>query len=148
VTVTMPIHPLKGLELKLVGMRREPLSRRQTVIAEAHDGGRIELPVDWTDRGAPWVTPRLGGEDVRLCARGLLALARAVDAAVGCKKFDVAAAASSAWSQTEHASKTVAVSSCHRDGGMGGSDTHDATRRARHLGKSASKDAARKRGRR
>lgn len=72
----MPIHPLKGLALKVVGSRREQLSRRLMIIAEVADGEHIELPVDWTDRGAPWPTPKLAGREVRLCARGLLALAR------------------------------------------------------------------------
>jgi hypothetical protein len=76
VTVTMPIHPLKGLELKLVGMRRDHLARQQTLIAEVADGRHIVLPIDWTDRGSPWVCPRVDGKDVRLCSRGLAVLSR------------------------------------------------------------------------
>lgn len=37
----MPIHPLKGLKLKLVGMRRDHLAGCQTVIAEVADGSHI-----------------------------------------------------------------------------------------------------------
>ena len=81
----MPIHPLKGLELKLVGLRRDHVARRQTVIAEVADGSHIVLPIEWTDRGMPWMAPRLGGRDIRLCARGLLSLARAVETALGQK---------------------------------------------------------------
>ena len=66
VTVTMPIHPLKGLALTLIGTRREHRSRRQTLIAEAPLGGHIVLPVEWTDRGPPWVALEVNGRDEAL----------------------------------------------------------------------------------
>lgn len=92
----MPIHPLKGLKLKLVGMRRDHLAGCQTVIAEVADGSHIVLPIDWTDRGRPWVAPRLADRDVLLSADGLLSLARAVETALN-QKLVPAQKASSAW---------------------------------------------------
>jgi len=143
----MPIHPLKGMALAVVRTRREQLSRRQTVVAEVADGGHIELPVDWTDRGAPWVTPRLAGREVKLCARGLLALARAVDAALG-QKVGPLASGCSACAEAESTSQTAEASGRHLAGGVGRTDFDDATRRARHVGKLAAQDAGFKRGRR
>jgi hypothetical protein len=101
VTVTMPIHPLKGLALKLVGIQRDHLARRQMVIAEVADGSHIVLPIDWTDRGTPWVVPRLRGRDVRLSEGGLLSLARAVETALR-QKLGPSQEASSAWTEAEH----------------------------------------------
>jgi len=78
----MPVHALKGLKLDLVRTQRDHLARRQTLIAEVPGGGRIVLPIEWTDRGPPWTTPTVDGTEVRLSARGLLALALAVDTAL------------------------------------------------------------------
>jgi hypothetical protein len=146
VTVTMPIHPLNGLELKLVGMRLDHLARRQTLIAEVADGSHIVLPVDWTDRGSPWVAPKLGGRDVRLCARGLLALARAIETGLR-QKLGPSPKTCSAFTEAEHASKSD-VSSRDQAGCVGGPDVDDAARPARRVGKSAAQGAQRKRGRR
>lgn len=144
VTVTMPIHPLRGLKLKLLGLRRDHLTRRQTLIAEAADGSQLVLPVEWTDRGAPWAVPTLRGKPVRLCAHGLLLVGRAVATAL-CRKLDPPPQACSAWPQAEHAEQRD-VSCRDRAGRLGMPDTSDAARPARGVGKSAAQDAQRRRG--
>jgi hypothetical protein len=130
-----------------VGSRREQLSRRQMIIAEVADGGHIELPVDWTDRGAPWTTPKVDGREVRLGARGLLALSQAVDTALR-QKLGPLSPPSAALTEAEHTSKTGDVW-CHgRTRGVGGPDADNAARCARHVGKSLAQDGSVKRGRR
>lgn len=140
----MPIHALHGRELKLVRLRRDHGTRRQTVIAEVGDGSHIVLPIDWTDRGAPWATPRLGGRDVKLCARGMLLLGKAVATAL-CQELGHSPRPSSAWTEAEPADKTD-ISYCDPGGGVDGSLPGDAARPARRVGKSAPQNARRTRG--
>lgn len=142
----MPIHPLKGLELKLVGMRRDHLARRLTLIAEVADGSHIVLPIDWTDRGTPWACPRVNGKDVRLCVRGLTAMGRAVETALG-QKLGPLPQGCSAWSEADHVEQSE-VSCRDRTGRVGGPDASDAAQSARRLGESAAQDDQRKRGHR
>jgi hypothetical protein len=143
----MPVHPLKGFKLDILRARRDHLARRQTFIAELPGGAHIVLPVEWTDRGPPWVTPTIDGKEVRLSARGLLALARAVDTALR-QKLDNCPQSSPASTQAEYASKNVDVSSRGRDRGVDGTDADDAARSAGGVGKPSAQDALPKRGRR
>jgi hypothetical protein len=101
----MPIHPLKGLELKLVGMRRDHLARQQTLLAEVEDGSHIVLPINWTDRGSPWVCPRIDGKDVKLCSRGLTSLGQAVETALR-QKLGPPSQACPAYGEAEHAEQS------------------------------------------
>jgi hypothetical protein len=132
--VTMPIHPLRGVELKLIRMQHDHLAQRQIVIAEVEDGSHIVLPIDWTDRGAPWVTPRVGRRDVKLCAHGLLLLAGALEAAS--IKLGPSPDEPRACGEAEHSIK-MDVSCRDRSGRVGGPDAHDTARPARRVGDSA-----------
>ena len=143
----MPVHALKGLKLDLVRTQRDHLARRQTLIAEVPGGGRIVLPIEWTDRGPPWTTPTMDGTEVRLSARGLLALALAVDTALR-QKLGHLSPSCSASMEAEHASRSADVTSNEHAGAVGGADANDAARCARCVGKSAAQDASPKRGRR
>jgi hypothetical protein len=144
----MPVHPLKGAKLVVVRVQCERLARSQRVIVEApgEGAGHFVLPIEWTDRGPPWATPVVDGKEVRLSARGLLALVQAVDAALR-QEVGPFVTASSASPEAERASKTAHGPSGH-DGGLGGSDADDTARSARRMGKPGAQDAARKRGRR
>jgi hypothetical protein len=147
VTITMPVHPLLGIELELVRTCRDHLARRDMLIAEVPGGRRLVLPVEWTDRGAPWVTPTVDGREVRLSARGLLALACAVDAA--CRDGAGASApASSVLAEAPQPSEDPHVSSRKRTPDVDGTDARDAARSAGRVGKPDAQDAPAKRGRR
>jgi hypothetical protein len=137
----MPVHPLVGVKLELVRLRRDHRARRDTLIAEVPGGGRIVLPVEWTDRGAPWATPTVDGREVRLCARGLLALARAVDAA---RRQEVGhhAAASSASAEAPQPSEDSDVSSRECSPDVGGADAGNAARSAGRMGEPDAQDAS------
>lgn len=78
--VTVPIHPLHGVELRVVRIERSSQDGRRYVVVEHVRGEALRLPIEWTDRGPPWVPPQVDGRPVRLGARGLLRLADAVDA--------------------------------------------------------------------
>ena len=77
----MPIHPLNGVELPVVHFERDHQHGRRYVVVEHPRGGTLRLPIEWTDRGPPWVPPQVDGRPVRLAASGLLRLANAVHAA-------------------------------------------------------------------
>lgn len=142
----MPVHPLKGVKLVVLRVQRDHLARSHTVIVEAPAPceGRLVLPIEWTDRGPPWATPLVDGKEVRLCARGLLAMARAVEVALrqGVGPF---APSSTASAEAERASKNAEGCSGH-DRDLGGPDADDATRSARRVGKPGAQDPARERG--
>ena len=142
----MPVHPLLGIKLELVRTRRDHVARRDTLIAEVPGGGRLVLPVEWTDRGTPWATPMVDGREVRLCARGLLALARAVDAAHR-KEVGQFLVASSASAKAPQPSEDPDVSSRKRTPDMGRTDAGDAARSAGRVGEPDAQDASAKRGR-
>ena len=81
VTVTLPIHPLKGVELPVARFIRSQDGRRYVDVE--HPAGRyMRLPLEWTDRSPPLVPPSVGGRDVRLSVPALLKLAQAVQAAL------------------------------------------------------------------
>ena len=80
-TITLPVHPLKGILLPMIRAVRGQDGRRY-VDAEHPQGGFFRLPVEWTDRAAPWIAPRLHGREVLLDVRSLLELACAVRTAL------------------------------------------------------------------
>ena len=82
----MPVHPFVGMRLPLVRLEKDETGRRYLLL-EHSTAGVIRLPVEWTDRAAPWVSPRAQGRDVRLDLRGLLKLAAACAVALG-RKLD------------------------------------------------------------
>lgn len=144
----MPIHPLRGLELRLVKLRRDHTAQRQTLIAELADGSHMVLPVDWTDRGKPWGSPRHGGVEVKLCGRGLLRMARAVETALAQKRA-ASTPGRSAWKEAEPTETNDEARGAPRTGCVGGAVVDDTTQRARRVGKSVAQDETRwKRGRR
>jgi hypothetical protein len=72
----MPVHPLVGQSLRVV---RWGHNRRNPYVEVERRGGRsLRVPLDWTDRGAPWVVPALGGSPVKLDPLGLCRLAHRV----------------------------------------------------------------------
>ncbi len=81
VTVTLPIHPLKGMELPVARFIRSQDGRRY-VDVEHPPGQYMRLPLEWTDRSSPLVPPSVGGREVRLSVPALLKLAQAVQAAL------------------------------------------------------------------
>lgn len=143
----MPVHPLKGQRLNLIRMRRDHFARCETVIAETPGGGRIVLPVEWTDRGPPWVTPTIDGTEVRLGAQGLLALSYAVDAIVR-QEVGPSAPLSSGSPEAKCARKDGDVSSRDPGGRVGRADAGHATRSARRVGQRVAQDASSRRGHR
>jgi hypothetical protein len=84
VTVTLPVHALAGKKLPVVHLMRGDDGRRY-VLAEHPGGWSIRLPIEWTDRAPPSPAPRVRDREVRVDARGLLALAAAVG--VACEKL-------------------------------------------------------------
>jgi hypothetical protein len=81
VTVTLPIHPLKGVALPVARFIRSQDGRRY-VDVEHPPGQYMRLPLEWTDRSPPLVPPSVGGREVRLSVPALLELAQAVQAAL------------------------------------------------------------------
>lgn len=77
VRVCMPIHPLNGLQLRVVRTERDRHGR-QWITVEHPAGCWLRLPATWTDRGAPPPPPQIGGRVVRLSITGLIRLGRAV----------------------------------------------------------------------
>jgi hypothetical protein len=58
------------------------------VDVEHPDGGPFRVPLEWTDRAAPWVVLQINGRDVRLAVAGLQRLAMAVEAALDVRHDD------------------------------------------------------------
>jgi hypothetical protein len=143
--VTMPVHPLKGLQLELLRTRYDHRVRRQMLLAQLPDGGRILLPLDWTDRGQPWVAPMVDGQEVKLCPRGLLALSRAVDAAQR-KEVGPLSSPCSGSEEVKQAPRSADGSSRDHGGGVGGANVSNAARSRRRVGKPGAQDASAKRG--
>jgi hypothetical protein len=52
VTVTLPIHPLRGISLRVVRCVDGP-GRERYIDAEDPAGRGLRLPLEWTDRGQP-----------------------------------------------------------------------------------------------
>ena len=80
-TVTLPIHPLKGVALPVARFIRSQDGRRY-VDVEHPPGRYMRLPLEWTDRSPPLVPPSIGGREVRLSVPALLKLAQVVQAAL------------------------------------------------------------------
>ena len=80
-TITLAIHPLAGKKLQVVAVVREQ-GRPRYVHVELPDRRTLRVPIEWTDRAEPRAVPLCDGREVRLCARGLLELSRAVAAAL------------------------------------------------------------------
>jgi len=76
----MPIHPLSGALVSVVRFERNYQHGGRYVVIDGPRGGALRLPIEWTDRGPPWVPPVVDGRPVRLAVRGLLLLARMVEA--------------------------------------------------------------------
>jgi len=83
ITITFPIHPLLGAKLVLLGVGRWIGRGRRFADVEHPAGGRLRVPLDWTDRGRPWTSPHVNGRPVRLAVGGLLEIAGALDVALG-----------------------------------------------------------------
>jgi hypothetical protein len=81
VTVTLAIHPLVGKKLRVAATVRD-LGLLRYVNVECPDGRTLRLPLEWTDRAEPRAAPLCDGREVRLSARGLLELSRAVATAL------------------------------------------------------------------
>lgn len=75
--MTLPIHPLRGVPLRLVQIRNGP-GREPMVLIEHPPGETMWLPVRWTDRGQP----ASGSSSARATARALLQVARTTRALI------------------------------------------------------------------
>ena len=73
----MAIHPLRGIPLQVVYMKRNHLGQR-FVVVEVPQGNRLVLPVAWTDLVPPVTPVSVGGLPVRLLLESLVKLAQAV----------------------------------------------------------------------
>lgn len=80
VTVTLPIHPLRGKQLAVFRWENGPGGRYALV--EHPPGRRTRLPEAWTDRGGIWGAPRVAGREVLLSFQGLLDVSRAIHVAL------------------------------------------------------------------
>ena len=73
VTITLPIHPLRG--------RSFPLVQRyghDQVLVESAPGVHLRLPASWTDLRPRLEPPTIDGHEVRLDARAMQDLAHLV----------------------------------------------------------------------
>jgi hypothetical protein len=81
VTITLPVHPLKGVALPVYRFIRSQDGRRYVDVE--HPAGRyMRLPLEWTDRAPPFVPPSIDGRAARLSVAALLELASAVHVAL------------------------------------------------------------------
>lgn len=78
VTVTMPIHPMEGAQLDVISVvqRRDG---RSGVLVELADHTTLLLPLEWTDRSAPFVAPVVHGQAVRVSFQSLQRLSRGLE---------------------------------------------------------------------
>jgi hypothetical protein len=79
VTITLPVHPFRGCALPIVRCGHERDGRCYIDVEHPY-GGSLRLPIEWTDRSAPLVPARVNGRELKLDARDLLRLARALEA--------------------------------------------------------------------
>lgn len=75
--MTLPVHPLKGAELRVVRWRRARDGRRHVEV-EHPRGWIVSLPVSWTDAGIPTGLAEKDGALVKLAPEALLDLVCAV----------------------------------------------------------------------
>jgi len=89
VTITMPVHPLRGETLALVRVERDRNSGCRYVLAETPEGRRLRIPESWTDR-CVFVGPhQIDGREAKLVLSGLLCLADAVADMGKCRNIDI-----------------------------------------------------------
>jgi hypothetical protein len=107
VTVTMPIHPLFGRRLRVF---RYGGSRSGTkyLIVEYPPGRRLRFPEAWTDRVVSLPVPTVSGRTVRLAAKALLRLSRAVAVSLG-EKVDKGERGETLVVEAEHRSSHAAA---------------------------------------
>ena len=80
-TITLPTHPLQGVQLPFIRTARSQDGRRY-IDVEYPPGWCMRLPIEWTDRSSPQVPPSIDGREVRLGISDLLKLADAVEVAL------------------------------------------------------------------
>lgn len=77
--MTLPIHPLKGQQLRVVRWKGSPDGQRYVEVE--HPGGWVaSLPVLWTDAALPCASCEKDGALLKLSPEALLELAKAVRA--------------------------------------------------------------------
>ncbi|MFY0583894.1 DUF5953 family protein [Cystobacter fuscus] len=143
VTVTLPAHPLKGMELPVVRFIRSQEGRRY-VDVEHPPGQYMRLPLEWTDRSPPFVPPSVGGREVRLSIPALLELASAVQVALGRTQGPSATPLAPVGPTLIHAN----VSFPEIRPPVGGTAHGAKAATARHVGRPAAQGAARRNRRR
>jgi hypothetical protein len=136
VTVTLPIHPLRGRRLILVRTLRAQ-DGQQYVDVEHPEGWHLRLPVEWTDRAPPLVPPRVGGKQVHLTLAGLLKAAAAVEEALSRKPVPPAPHPPAAGPNFTHARHSKPRPT------LGGHTTRRAKQGARRPGDAAAQGPAR-----
>jgi hypothetical protein len=127
ITVTLPIHPLRGKQLAVFRWENGPGGRYALV--EYPPGRRTRLPEAWTDRGAGWCAPQVRGREVLLSSQGLLEMSRAILIALqaeglerGVGKLDSAAVESTLGTVTEHTVSHVQTSTAASSATLDGPD--------------------------
>ena len=143
VTVTLPVHPLKGVKLPVTRFIRSQDGRRY-VDVEHPPGQYMRLPVEWTDRSPPLVPPSVEGRAVRLSVPALLELAGAVQVALGRTHGPSATPLAPGGATLTHASMSLP----EIRPAVGGIAHGGKTATARHVGRPAAQGAARRNRRR
>jgi hypothetical protein len=82
----MPIHPLCGQQLRLMGPGVVQAGTRYLIV-EHPKGRRYRIPEAWSDRVVTLPAPTVSGQTVRLAAKALLRLSQAVAASLD-RKLD------------------------------------------------------------
>jgi hypothetical protein len=121
---------------------------REQVDAEHPRGWTIRLPVEWTDRAAPASPPCLNGQEVRLAARGLLELGRAIRVAMdaldpGVTVPNTPAAGTAEAGQKGDPNDGSPEGRAGRESRMGSTVNDSATRGARRVGYARAQDPPR-----
>ena len=82
--VIMPIHPLVGMQLRVVRLFRATDGRRLVDVENPLDyRASLRLPIDWTDLGNPPPVASIDGRCPRLSPEAARRLATAVQARIG-----------------------------------------------------------------
>jgi hypothetical protein len=89
VTITMPVHPLRGETLTLVRVERDRNSGCRFVLAETQEGRRLRIPESWTDRCVFERPHQIDGREAKLVLSGLLCLADVVADMGKSRKVDI-----------------------------------------------------------
>jgi hypothetical protein len=112
VTVTLAVHPFKGMTLRVVREERDRRSGRRFVVVETPTAGDLRLPEEWTDRVPQTAPPVRAGHEARLSARGLLQIARASETILA-RRLESSASKSTLDGQAERARRTPAGGMVH-----------------------------------